>query len=91
MRPGSGEMRRGVIAAEFFDTAVGFDERQLVVGIKSHAVEEGHLVERAGDCSSPRGYINSAIRGITDDPAWLTVSRKAQDFLTIAQSASNWE
>jgi len=46
-----------VIAAEFFYAAVGFDERELVVGVKSHAVEEGHLVERAGDCPFHAGAV----------------------------------
>jgi len=50
-------MRRGVIAAEFFDAAVLFDEREKVVGFKSHAVEEGHLVERAGDCPFHAGTV----------------------------------
>ena len=47
--PGRGEVRRGVIAAQALDAAVLLDQLQLLLGIEHDAVEEGHLVERAGD------------------------------------------
>ncbi len=49
VRPRRGEMRSGVFAAERLDAAVLLDERQLLIGIEHHPVEEGHLVERSGD------------------------------------------
>ena len=49
MGPGRGEVRRRVIAPPALDAAVLLDELQLLLGIEHEAVEEGHLVERAGE------------------------------------------
>ena len=49
MGPGRGEVRRSVIAPPALDAAVLLDQLQLLLGVELDAVEEGHLVERAGE------------------------------------------
>ena len=49
MGPGCREVRRRVVAAERLDATVLLDELELLLGIEHDAVEERHLVERAGD------------------------------------------
>ncbi len=49
VRPGGGEVRCGVLSAQSLDSAVLLDELELVISLENHTIEEGHLVERAGD------------------------------------------
>ena len=42
-------MRRCMVATQSFDAAVLLDQLQLVLSVEIDTVEEGHLVERAGD------------------------------------------
>src|ERR1035441_9936279 len=55
--PGRGEMRRGVIAAQGVDAAVLLDELHLLRGFEHDAVQERHLVERAGDRALHAGAV----------------------------------
>ena len=48
VRPGRGEVRSGVEPAQLVDPAVLVDEGELLLGAEDQAVEEGGLVERAG-------------------------------------------
>lgn len=57
VRPGRGKVRGGVLVAERFDSAVLFDQLQLVVGIEDDAVQKCHLVERPGDGALHAGAV----------------------------------
>ncbi len=50
-------VRRGVVAAERLDAAVLLDQLQLLLGVEHDAVEERHLVERAGDRALHAGAV----------------------------------
>ena len=47
--PGRREVRCGVLASQLLDAPVLVDERELLLGLEHDTVEEGRLVERAGD------------------------------------------
>ena len=57
VRPGGGEVRGCVEAAELFDAAVLVDHRELLLGVEYDAVEERGLVERAGQRALHRGTV----------------------------------
>jgi hypothetical protein len=50
-------MRRGVFVAKRLDPAVLLDELQLMVGVEKNAIQERHLVERAGDRALHAGAV----------------------------------
>ena len=57
VRPRGGEVRGGVEAAQLLDAAVLLDDLQLLVGVEHDAVEEGRLVERAGERALHAGAV----------------------------------
>ena len=74
-------MRGGMRAAQPLDAAVGVDEPQLLLGLEQHTVEEGHLVERAGDRALHAGAV------VAPDVEDERVAQVAQVFDGIQQPA----
>ena len=57
VRPGRGDVRRGVVAAERLEAAVLLDEPELLLRLENESVEEGELVERARDRALEAGAV----------------------------------
>ena len=57
MRPGRRAVRAPCAATQSVDAAVLLDQLELLVGVEHEAVEEGHLVERAGDRALHAGAV----------------------------------
>ena len=57
VRPRGRDVRRRVVAAERLDAAVLVDQLELLLGVEHEAVEERHLVERAGGRALQAGAV----------------------------------